>query len=154
MRKLLILFSIALFSCPVFAQTPVNDDCSGAIDLGTAPVCPSDTFTNVNATTSNIGSINIPSCFNGGTSEHDVWFSFKCPDTLFDFRITLTGVGVNSILNPEFAIYRGDCSVDGLAELLCAKAVAGQSALYLDVMGLTPGAIYFIRVSDYWFKPW
>jgi gliding motility-associated-like protein len=38
-----------------------------------------------------------------------------------------------------------------LAELICAQGVAGQSNLTLDIMGLTPGATYFIRVSDYSF---
>ncbi len=107
------------------------------------------TFNNVNATASDIGSDNNPSCFNGNVATHDVWFMFTCPDTAFDFRITLTGVTANSILNPEFAIYRGDCTVDGLAELLCAKADLGENSLFLDVVGLTPGLPYFIRVSDY-----
>lgn len=150
MKKLFTLI-VAIFSitASLFAQTPVNDDCSGLIDLGYAPTCPTDTFTNVNATASDIGSDNNPSCFNGNVASHDVWFMFTCPDTAFDFRITLTGVGANSILNPEFAIYRGDCTVDGLAELLCAKADVGENSLFLDVVGLTPGLPYFIRVSDY-----
>ncbi len=131
------------------AQAPVNDDCAGLIDLGYAPTCPTDTFTNINATSTNIGSDNNPSCFNSNIATHDVWFMFTCPDTAFDFRITLTGITANSILNPEFAIYRGDCTVDGLAELLCVKADQGESSVFLDVVGLTPGLPYFIRVSDY-----
>ncbi len=149
MKRLFTLVAALATVCSLFSQTPVNDNCSGLIDLGTAPICPGDIFSNVNATSSDIGNDNNPSCFNSGVAQHDVWFMFTCPDTLFDFRITLTGVGANSILNPEFAVYRGDCTFDGLAELLCAKADVGENTLFLDVTGLTPGLPYFIRVSDY-----
>lgn len=150
MKKISTLIAVLLaLSAALPAQTPVNDDCAGLIDLGFAPVCPPDTFTNFGATPSDIGSDNNPSCFNSNVAHRDVWFMFTCPDTAFDFRITLTGVGANSILNPEFAVYRGDCSFDGLAELLCAKADLGENVLFLDVTGLTPGLPYFIRVSDY-----
>ena len=135
----------------LFAQTPINDDCSGLIDLGPAPICTPTVFSNENATSTNIGNDNNPTCFNSGIAERDVWFAFTCPDTLFDFRITLTGVtdNGNSIQNPEFAIYRGECTFDGMAELLCARADVGENELFLDVTGLTPGLQYYIRVSDY-----
>ncbi|MBK8554852.1 MAG: choice-of-anchor L domain-containing protein [Lewinellaceae bacterium] len=149
MKKLTTLVAAVFAATSIWAQTPVNDDCAGLIDLGYAPVCPTDTFTNLNATASDIGFDNNPSCFNGNLASHDVWFQFTCPDTLFDFRISLTGVGLNTINNPEFAIYRGDCTFDGLAELLCAVAMPGETSLYIDVQGLTPGLPYFIRVSDY-----
>ncbi|MCC6282756.1 MAG: choice-of-anchor L domain-containing protein, partial [Saprospiraceae bacterium] len=149
MRKLSSLVVLILSCGALFAQTPLNDDCSGLIDLGPAPFCETTIFSNENATPTNIGNDNNPTCFNSGVAQRDVWFAFTCPDTLFDFRITLTGVGANSIANPEFAIYRGECMFDGLAELLCAKADIGENALFLDVAGLTPGLQYFIRVSDY-----
>jgi gliding motility-associated-like protein len=150
MKQFSFLIIALCISSALFSQTPVNDDCSGLIDLGTAPICDSaNVYTNEGATPTNIGNDNQPSCFNSGTAQRDVWFAFTCPDTLFDFRITLTGVGSNSILNPEFAIYRGDCEFDGLAELLCAKADLGENSLFLDVAGLTPGLQYYIRVSDY-----
>lgn len=148
MKQFSSLIAALCLTGALSAQTPVNDDCSGLIDLGTAPICDTTVYTNVGATPSNIGNDNLPTCFNSGVAQRDVWFMFTCPDTLFDFRITLTGVG-NSILNPEFAIYRGDCEFDGLAELLCAKADIGENSLFLDVTGLTPGLPYFIRVSDY-----
>lgn len=148
MKKFYCLIAALGMAGALSSQTPVNDNCSGLIDLGTAPVCTPDIFSNVGATPTDIGNDNNPSCFNSGTAQRDVWFMFTCPDTLFDFRITLTGVG-NSIENPEFAVYRGDCEFDGLAELLCAKADVGENSLFLDVTGLTPGLQYFIRVSDY-----
>ncbi len=140
----MLALSVSLFG---YAQTPINDNCSGIIDLGDAPVCPTTIFTNDGATASDIGN-NSPSCFNAD-ADHDVWFKFTCPDTLLDFRINLTGIGANSINSPEFAIYRGDCEFNGLEELLCAQAPLGETSLFLDIEGLTPGFTYFIRVSDY-----
>ncbi len=49
------------------------------------------------------------------------------------------------MVNPRLAVYRGECQSDGLAELDCA---AGVGSLWLDVEGLTPGAVYFLRVAS------
>ncbi len=151
MKKLLLLWSVLAVAAQTTAQHLSYDDfaCDSLVQLGTAPTCPTTVFTNVGATNSNIGFDNSPSCFNGGIATHDVWFSFVCSDTLLDYRITLTGVGTNSIENPQFAVYRGDCAFDGFAELLCAIAEVGENSLHLDLQGLTPGLTYFIRVSDY-----
>ncbi len=149
MKKISLLIAALVSAVALWSQTPVNDNCAGLIDLGVAPACPPDTFTNQNATNSNIGFDNNPSCFNGNLASRDVWFAFTAPDTLLNFRITVAGVGANSIQNPQFAIYRGDCQPDGLAELLCAVADVGENSVFLDVQGLTPNLQYFIRVSDF-----
>lgn len=133
---------------------PINDNCSGLIDLGVAPACPEGVFyTNVGATASDIGFENNPTCFNGGGTQRDVWFSFIASDTLFDYTITVTGLtdgaGSTAMLNPQIALYRGDCEVDGLAELLCVSAENGENIVELDALGLTPNVVYFIRINDY-----
>jgi len=145
----------AIFLCLAAAAwaQPVNDNCSGLIDLGVAPACPEGVFfTNVNATASDIGAENIPSCFSGGGTQRDVWFAFTASDTLFDYTITVTGLtdgGSPAMLNPQIALYRGDCETDGLAELLCATAEDGENILQLDAIGLTPNVVYFLRINDY-----
>jgi len=140
------------FAAAAWAQ-PINDNCSGLIDLGVAPACPEGVFfTNVGATASDIGADNIPSCFNGGGAQRDVWFAFTASDTLFDYTITVTGLadgGSPAMLNPQIALYRGDCETDGLAELLCVSAEDGESILQLDAFGLTPNVVYFLRINDY-----
>ena len=132
---------------------PVNDNCSGLIDLGVAPACPEGVFfTNVGATASDIGADNLPTCFNGGGTQRDVWFAFTASDTLFDYSITVTGLadgGSPGMVNPQIALYRGDCETDGLAELLCASAENGETILQLDAIGLTPNVVYFLRINDY-----
>ena len=151
MKKLFVLTALLISAAlHLNAQAPSNDDCATAIDLGPAPSCnTSVTYSNENATNSNIGIENNPTCFNGGIATRDVWFSFVCPDTLFAFRVTLTGLGVNSIVNPQIAVYRGDCTPNDLFELDCAIADLGETELFIDLTGLTPGITYYLRVSDY-----
>lgn len=151
MKKLFVLTALLISAAlHLNAQAPSNDDCATAIDLGPAPSCnTSVTYSNENATNSNIGIENNPTCFNGGIATRDVWFSFVCPDTLFDFRVTLTGLGVNSIVNPQIAVYRGDCTPNDLFELDCAIADLGETELFIDLTGLTPGITYYLRISDY-----
>jgi gliding motility-associated-like protein len=155
----LLIFFITTVS--LHAQTPVNDDCVGLIDLGVAPYCPDITipgneteiYSNVDATASDIGFGNNPLCFNGGTTQRDVWFAFTTSDTIFDYTITVMGVegpdGEASIVNPQVALYRGACAVNNLAELLCSSADPGETMVELDAEGLTPGITYFIRINDY-----
>ncbi|MCC7465439.1 MAG: hypothetical protein IT261_04180, partial [Saprospiraceae bacterium] len=136
------------------AQAPVNDDCSGIIDLGEIPYCSAPAqFTNVNATTSNIdATANIPSCWNN-LADRDVWFQFSLPadGSITDITIDLWGnVGGNGTLKmPQIAIYRGDCVFNGLAELACLTAPLNINEVHLELFGLTPDVPYFIRVNDY-----
>lgn len=148
MRKLLFLTALALTNL-LSAQAPVNDNCAGLIDLGKAPVCPSTVFSNANATAFDIGAFNAPACLSGGTPTHDVWFAFTCPDTLLDFRITLTAAGGAPIKNPQLMLYRGSCTVNGLALLRCAEDKINSGSATFDIDGLSGGLQYYLRVSDY-----
>jgi len=150
-----LLFICTLFSTAVFAQ-PVNDDCTGIIDLGIAPFCENTTvYNNVGATMSDIGNDNLPFCFVGDPSR-DVWFSFVASDTILNYTISIIGCpdlnsGATPIVNPEFAIYRGDlCGFDQLALLDCASTdVPGSTEVELNPPALTPGITYYIRVNDW-----
>ena len=156
MMKRILLFCLTILNFTLFAQIPVNDDCAGIIDLGIAPNCDSTTiFTNVNATTSEIfnppSPDNIPSCWDNVTN--DVWFQFVVPTngSIVDFTIEITGddANGNQIVQPQLAVYRGDCFENELDELLCVKSEVGESTLELDLEGLTPGITYFLRVDDF-----
>lgn len=150
--KLTLLFAAALLvAFPLFAQAPVNDafNCGTMVDLGVAPACPGTIFTNVNATPSIIATLDTVSCFNSATAQRDVWFKFTCSDTLFDYRIYLKSAGGDPIENAEFAIYRGDCQFNGLGEVACVRANVGEDSISVDLFGLTPNELYYIRVSDW-----
>ncbi len=157
MKKNLLLLSFLFSLSTLFAQ-PINDDCGGLIDLGTAPICPAvlDTFTNVGATSSVTASnpaFEVPACFNGGIVDRDVWFMFTVPTdgSLVDIQIDITGVdGPNgSITQPQVAVYRGDCLIDELQELACATSGLGENAITIDLESLTPGLDYFLRINDW-----
>lgn len=144
----------ALFSLlgTILIAQPSNDDCGSAIDLGTAPYCEDVYFTNVDATASNIGVDNLPPCWDAGTVQRDVWFSFIASDTILDYSVTVTGesnMGSNPMLNPQVAVYRGDCGIDELFFFDCFKAISGENALKFSMTGLTPGATYWLRIADY-----
>ncbi|MEZ4961779.1 MAG: gliding motility-associated C-terminal domain-containing protein [Saprospiraceae bacterium] len=153
-----ILTSILLvFTYLTALSQPINDDCSGLIDFGEAPVCPiPDTFNNVGATTSMVFSNpndNIPSCYTNGVINRDVWFAFSVPASgdIVDFTILLTGVnGPNgSIVQPQITVYRGECLLDEMEEFSCAQAALGESFLEMDLLSLTPGLVYYLRVSNW-----
>lgn len=139
----------------VMAQVPTNDDCSGLIDLGEVPFCSTPgQYTNVNATTSVIAvpAENIPACFNN-EADRDVWFQFTLPadGSIVDIAISVFGNinGNGTMQMPQVAIYRGDCSFGGLAELDCAAAALNVNQVVLEQFGLTPGIPYFLRINDF-----
>jgi gliding motility-associated-like protein len=152
-----LIFTILLTVFSLFfaaAQIPVNDDCSGIIDLGIIPFCSQPAqFTNLNATTSNIdATANVPSCWNN-LADRDVWFQFSLPNdgSILDVSIQVLGDidGNGTLKMPQLALYRGDCSFGGLAELLCVAAELNVNELQLDAFGLLPGIPYFLRINDY-----
>ncbi len=151
--KYLVTLSFLFCSFALLAQ-PSYDDCAGIVDLGVAPVCPGNVFyNNVGATESNIGSDNFPGCF-VGNPERDVWLMFIATDTILDYRITVTGMfdsmlNIPSIINPQIAIYRGDCEFDGLQLLDCVTAASNETEVFIDLQGLTPGLPYFLRINDW-----
>lgn len=156
MMKRILLFCLTILSFNLFAQIPANDDCTGIINLGEAPLCDSSAiYNNINATTSQIfdppSNVNIPSCWDN--VNNDVWFEFTVPadGSVVDFTVLLSGEDLNGtpMTQPQVAVYRGDCAVNELDELLCAKADVGESSLELDLLGLTPGIPYFLRVDDF-----
>lgn len=147
MRAVLPLFFLVLGTLKTFAQ-PANDNCNAAINLGAIPACPTTVFTNINATAS---TGNSPSCFNGGTTQRDVWFTFTTPADTRQATIVVKGVsnGPNTkgLLNPQIAVYRGTCT--GLSQVACISAPNGSTEVRLDATALTPNVTYYIRVNDY-----
>ena len=152
MRLFFTLLTGWLFGTLALAQ-PANDECASLINLGTLPACSGTIYTNTGATASNIGTRNSPSCFNGGATERDVWFAFTVSGQTTDVTIQLRGVANGpsgrAIRNPQIALYRGDCQLNGLSEIGCATSPNGATQTNLDVSGLIAGLTYFVRVNDY-----
>ncbi|RME97621.1 MAG: hypothetical protein D6772_10160, partial [Bacteroidetes bacterium] len=146
------LLLTSLFVTGLWAQ-PVNDECATLIDLGIVPSCESTTYTSVDATTSDLGTNNVPSCFNNGVTLRDVFFTFTPNTDITDYTIRVQGVasGPNGrpLTNPQFTLYRGaDCTA--LSEVVCAAADPGATVVSAVVpIPLTAGTNYFLRINDY-----
>ncbi|MBP7184388.1 MAG: choice-of-anchor L domain-containing protein [Saprospiraceae bacterium] len=153
MKKFLATFwGIIFFHINIIAQTPPNDECSSAIDLGVAPNCIlNNIYSNENATATLIGVENIPSCYTSNEPLRDVWFVFYPSDTIFNYTVSVVGNNNNgnSIINPRITLYRGECTVDGLAELSCANAALNATEVSINITDLGLGEPIFIRVDDY-----
>ena len=105
----------------------------------------------MNATASSVfttATDNIPSCWS--SVDRDVWFKFDVPTSgsFVDFIVTVESGGSSPIGTIKAALYRGECSLDNLAELDCKVSGAGETSVQFDASGLTPGLEYFIRVDD------
>lgn len=151
MKYFYLSLCLIFYTAHLIAQ-PQNDDCDGAIDLGVLPYCETAIYTNIDATTSVIGTNNIPTCFNGGSVENDVWFKFTIPSdgSSKDFKIDLTATATTGIINPQMAIYRGDCDQDQLSELgICKSSAQGENSLTLETIGLKTNTQYFLRINDF-----
>ncbi len=151
MKYLLTILLFTLTLSPLWAQ-PSNDDCTMPILFPVDSCSPAAQYTNVNATETLISSFppaQIPSCWNG--ADRDVWFTFATGTSPLDFILEVNGsdMGMGTIVQPQIALYRGDCVLDDLAELACASAAVGEGSIELEVLGLDPFTLYFVRVNDY-----
>ena len=138
--------------CLGLLAQPANDDCSGAIALGSAPVCDGTIHTTANATPSNIGDNNQPDCFSAVNAINDVWYSFTTTEELTDLTLTIESVAGGPadapLINPQVAIYRGTCDANGLNQLFCEAITDQQTAVRVEMTGLAAGVEHFIRISD------
>ena len=146
--KILIILIFTLTSFAAFSQ-PVNDDCEGTINLGTAPVCMEAVFSNVGATGSDIGSNSDPECWSEAASQ-DVWFSFIADSEITNYTISISGVDDNGnpMSNIQAALYRGFCPDNVFALNTCASGEIGASSLDFEISGLTPNDLYYIRIDN------
>ncbi len=145
------LITILLISFSYLAQSQVfNDDCAGTVNLGTAPLCQDIKFSNIGATASDIGTNNIPECFEDSPSS-DVWFSFIADSKIINYTITIEGDNSNGnpLTNIQAGLYRGYCPDNIFALNTCAKGEFGATSLSFDVSNLTPNDLYYIRIDNY-----
>ena len=149
--KYLYSLLFVFISIVLYAQ-PTNDDCSGVIDLGVAPVCPTTIYDNVNSTPTDVGNDNEPGCFISNPPSNDVWFQFVTDAVITDYTVTISSTedGDNDPLdNIQYAIYRGFCSEDNLFLNNCVTGAVGDQVVELDLVNLTPSELYYIRVDNY-----
>lgn len=118
--------------CPL---PPANDDCQGAVSLTVNATCVTTVGDVAAATESMVGCV--------GNADDDVWFSFQA--TAPTATVEVTGeTGFDAV----FEVFEGACG--SLTSLECVDATGDAGLETADLTGLTPGAVYYVRVYDYY----
>lgn len=120
---------------------PVNDDCSGAINLSLGSSCSPTTFTNENATSSGI----TPgfTCGNAGAII-DVWFKATIPAS--GDMVIETGQVSGGLTNTIMQAYSGTCG--NLSTITCNNNGGAGNHAKITLTGQTPDNIIYLRVVD------
>ncbi|MBP6557073.1 MAG: fibronectin type III domain-containing protein [Flavobacterium sp.] len=122
--------------CATSPIPPINDEPCAAIDVNVNTSCSYQTFTTSGATGSS--GVPAPGCANylGG----DVWFSATVPSN----GIVRIDTNTSTVSDGGLAVYTGTC---GSLTLLQCDADSSTNGLmpYLNLTGLTPGSIIYIR---------
>jgi gliding motility-associated-like protein len=143
MKKLNLTLCLLIFSGLFTVAKAQGDDCSTAFQLNNViNYCSgAGTFTNVGSTASGFANA---SCVTGAATE-DVWFQFTAVGT--DILISAGGSGAGgTMVRPRIAMYTGSCG-GTINQFGCANGTAGSGVTQLYFAPLTPGTVYFIRVS-------
>lgn len=120
-----------------FAQAPVNDNCTGAIEIVDArDFCSAiGEYTSAGAT---------PSFLGGG---QDVWFKFVARNLEVEIKVTGSASG-GTLQSPEVKLYRldeGNCSRSA-SQLIGSSVQDGNTTIFRDA-GLIPGDTYYIGIN-------
>jgi len=125
-------FTICVTNPP---PAPSNNNCAAATNLLINTSCVNTASTSVGATQSMLG------C--AGNADDDVWFSFTAVNT----TATIT-VDPSSLMDPVLEVFSGTCST--LNSSQCEDVAFTNGNESINMVGLTPGSTYFIRVYDYY----
>ncbi|MDG1333387.1 MAG: gliding motility-associated C-terminal domain-containing protein [Crocinitomicaceae bacterium] len=125
-------FTICVTNPP---PAPANDGCTAAITLNVNSTC-----TNTLGTTDG-ASETLAGC--SGSADDDVWYSFVATNSLQNVQVQPIGN-----LDLVFQVYEGTCG--SLVSLACIDNTFTGQTEQSDIVGLTPGLTYFVRVYDYY----
>ena len=142
-RILSLITSLFFFFPGISFAQPANNQLTTATTLNSGTVCNNTAGTLQNAT------VSVPAVpTTCGTAGGDVWYQFVAQSTYP--TITLSGLGTSftpAAGNPRIQIFSG--SYGSLTSLGCVTGTGAGATLSVLVVyptGLTPGAVYYIRV--------
>jgi gliding motility-associated-like protein len=126
-------FTVCVTNLP---PAPVNNPCTSAITLPVNTAC---TYTNG---TTDGATLSLASC--AGNADDDVWYTFTATNALQHIKVHPTNG-----MDPVVQVMTGStCFV--LTNVVCSDAtLIGQDEDF-DILGLTPGTVYYVRVYDYY----
>ena len=122
-------------SCP--SDPPINNDCSGAINLNAETTCYSWTI----PTTATNSGVSNPSCLQYGsvTSVEDIWYSFTATDVVTSIDVT------NNDQNMAFQVYSGACGALTAVTSGCSDIVNGVGLESVQITTVI-GQSYKLRI--------
>ena len=153
MFKYYLIITLCFLTSFVFTQ-PVNDNCSGAQNLGNLPTpsaCPSGIGTSVNVSGTTIGATPtnpynyLLGCQTGGNQPapaNDVWYRFVATGNQVNINIT---AGSPALSNPAITLWTGTCG--NLSGVGCDNNGTNAGANSAIFEPLTAGQTYYIQVS-------
>lgn len=130
----------------LYAQAPVNDNCSGAIEItvGTDPTaCTPLAGTTLNATPSSI----LSGC--SFAVKPDVWYAFTATHSTHNLKLTNISSIVPGLVSYTYtlALYEGACGALTPKNCSTGSFYGGNANnVTLNASGMTPGATYYIQV--------
>ena len=122
--------------CTVAPPAPVNNECSGATSLNVNVSCTPTAGTTDGATQSMSG------C--SGNADDDVWYSFVATNASQTITVTPTSANLDLV----FQVFSGSCAA--LNSESCTDLTYMDDPETAQVVGLTAGQTYYIRVYDYY----
>ncbi|MEM8907764.1 MAG: hypothetical protein AAGD05_07955, partial [Bacteroidota bacterium] len=143
-KNSLIVLLVLSLATSAWAQ-PANDDCTDARVLTDVMdwCSANEEFNNIGAVPSGFGP---PSCF--AASENDVWFAFTAvaTDVVIVVKGNTTVAPGGSLVNPQVALYFGDCQ-GTINQVGCETPNVGLNIAELYEGGMVVGQTYYIRVQ-------
>ena len=139
-----VFLTIGLTSMALLIMGQSDEPCSGAgaPNIAVNPNCVSTTAI-ISATDqfqSNAANFGIPTC---GLSGADVWYAFVAPASGNVDIITTAG----TISDAVMSVYDSDCTT--YTELACDDDGGTLFMPELNLVGLTPGQVYYIRLWEW-----
>ncbi|MEJ8816820.1 hypothetical protein [Lacibacter sp. H407] len=135
-RSIRLFFLVCSFLSIPFTQIFAQNECATAVTLTSSTGC-NNTNINLSSATASAG---IPlGCAAAGTY-NDYWYSFTAVST--SHTITLSNIG-GRITAPRIQLYSGTCGA------LTSVACSSSPHTALTQAGLTIGANYYVRISQY-----
>ena len=132
-------FDICIGTPPPPPPTPANDECAGAITLTVNPDFSCAAITS-SSTAGATQSMAATPCF--GTPNDDVWFKFVATGTEHSVSLTNRVAFSGTSTDLYFQVMSGTCG--DTASIICSDPESN------NVVGLTPGETYLIRVYTYY----
>lgn len=144
MRNTILLLGGLLLASPLFAQTPVNDDCSGALSLTVGDTV-GRTGKFVGATTT----AGLPEACTYGT-QPDLWYKFVAANST---QVLLLAATSDDDYGGSIKVYSGTCGSLQAVSTNCSEhyistIAGGRYRQRLTVSGLQAGSTYYVRLSD------